>query len=65
MLSVVIVSTGLMIDRQTALAERGRIEHAVLDRLRHVKSQIETQILRDTDLALSIADDIADLKSAG
>ncbi|MFN3719602.1 MAG: EAL domain-containing protein [Rhizobium rhizophilum] len=60
LLSVVIVSTGLMIDRQTALAERGRIEHAVLDRLRHVKSEIETQILRDTDLALSIADDIAD-----
>ncbi|THV16521.1 EAL domain-containing protein [Rhizobium rhizophilum] len=60
LLSVVIVSTGLMIDRQTALAERGRIEHAVLDRLRHVKSEIETQILRDTNLALSIADDIAD-----
>ena len=60
LLSVVIVSAGLMIDRQTALAERGRIEHAVLERLQHVKTEIETQILRDTDLALSIADDIAD-----
>lgn len=59
-LSVAIVSAGLMIDRKTALAERGHIEHAVLDRLQHVKSEIETQIMRDTDLALAIADDIAD-----
>lgn len=60
LLSVAIVSAGLMIDQRTALAERERIEHAVFDRLEHVKSEIETQIDRDRDLALSLADDIAD-----
>jgi len=59
-LSVLIVSAGLMIDRQTALSERGRIEHSVLDRLQHVKSEVHTRLLQDTDLALALADDIAD-----
>jgi diguanylate cyclase (GGDEF)-like protein len=60
LLSIAIVSAGLMIDQRTALAERERIEHAVVDRLEHVKSEIDTQVNRDRDLALSIADDIAD-----
>ncbi len=60
LLSVLIVSVGLMIDRNTAFNERGRIEHTVLDRLLHVKSQIKNKILRDRDLVLSLADDIAD-----
>ncbi|MFN3319287.1 MAG: EAL domain-containing protein [Allorhizobium sp.] len=60
LLSVLIVSVGLMIDRQTALSERGRIEHTVLDRLLHVKSQIKNKVLQDRDLALALADDIAD-----
>ena len=60
LLSVVIVSAGLMIDQKTALSERGRIEHGVLDRLKQVKSEIETQSTRDINLALALADDIAD-----
>lgn len=60
LLSVLIISAGLVIDQKTALNERGRIEHAVLDRLQHVKSDIETQVLRDTHLVLALADDIAD-----
>ncbi|MGL4197428.1 MAG: EAL domain-containing protein [Allorhizobium sp.] len=60
LLSVVIVSAGLMIDRQTALSERGRIEHSVLDRLQHVKSEMQTTLLNNTQLALTLADDIAD-----
>ncbi len=60
LLSVLIVSAGFMIDRQTALSERGRIQHTVLERLQHAKSEIETQIARDVDLALALADDIAD-----
>lgn len=60
LLSVLIVSAGFMIDRQTALSERGRIEQTVLERLQHAKSEIETQIARDIDLALALADDIAD-----
>jgi diguanylate cyclase (GGDEF)-like protein len=60
LLSVLIVSAGLMIDRRTALSERSRIEHAVLDRMEHLRSQILTKIRRDTDLALELADTIAD-----
>ncbi|MDZ7874755.1 MAG: hypothetical protein U5N27_17495 [Rhizobium sp.] len=43
-LSVLIVSAGLMIDRQTALTERGRIEHGILDRLLRVQSDIKTHL---------------------
>jgi diguanylate cyclase (GGDEF)-like protein len=60
LLSAIIVSAGLMIDQKTALSERGRIEHGVLDRLMQVKSEIETQSTRDINLALALADDIAD-----
>ncbi|QGG89628.1 MULTISPECIES: GGDEF domain-containing phosphodiesterase [Rhizobium/Agrobacterium group] len=59
-LSVLIVSAGLMIDRQTALTERGRIEHGILDRLLRVQSDIETHLDQDINIALSLADDIAD-----
>ena len=59
-LSVLIVSAGLMIDRDTALSERSRVEHALLDRLMHVKSEIDTQIRHDSNLVLQLADDIAD-----
>lgn len=60
LLSILIVSAGMMIDRQTALSERGRVEHAVLDRLQHIKTEIKTKLLHDTDLALALADDVAD-----
>ncbi len=59
-LSVLIVSIGLMIDRQTALTERGRVEHAVIDRLQHAATEIRTQMRDDIDLALGLADDLAD-----
>ena len=60
LLSVLIVFAGFMIDRQTALSERGRVEHAVLDRIDHLRSQILMKIARDIDLALGLAGDIAD-----
>ncbi|MFY8099566.1 MAG: diguanylate cyclase, partial [Allorhizobium sp.] len=60
LLSVLIVSAGLMIDRQTALSERVRIEHAILDRLLHVQAEIQSHLDRDINLALSLADDFGD-----
>ncbi|SIQ06440.1 diguanylate cyclase (GGDEF) domain-containing protein [Rhizobium sp. RU33A] len=59
-LSVLIVSAGLMIDRQTALTEKGRIEYGILDRLLRVQSDIKTHLDHDINFALSLADDIAD-----
>jgi diguanylate cyclase (GGDEF)-like protein len=59
-LSLLIVSIGLMIDRQTALTERGRIEHGILDRLLRVQSDIEIHLEHDINVALAFADDIAD-----
>ena len=60
------VGNAVPVELSTAVAQsvrdtvRETVPDAVLDRLRHVKSEIETQILRDTDLALAMADDIAD-----
>lgn len=59
-LSLLIVSVGLMIDRQTAQKERGRLEHAILDRLLHVQSEISTHLDNEVELARSLADDLAD-----
>ncbi len=59
-LSLLIVSIGLMIDRQTALNERERIEHAILDRLLHVQSDIKERIDDEVEQALALADDMAD-----
>lgn len=59
-LSLLIVSVGLMIDRQTAQKERGRLEHAIIDRLLHVQSEISTHLDNEVELSLSLADDLAD-----
>ena len=60
LLSLLIVSAGLMIDRRTALTERSRIEHGILDRLLRAQSDIQTHLDHDINIALSLADDIAD-----
>ncbi|MGL3606172.1 EAL domain-containing protein [Rhizobium sp. G187] len=59
-LGALILTAGFLIDRNTALQERLRVEQAVRHALQLAERALDTQLVQDIDIVSAIADDIAD-----
>ncbi|PYB77202.1 MULTISPECIES: bifunctional diguanylate cyclase/phosphodiesterase [Rhizobium] len=59
-IGLLVLVAGFLIDRNTAAHERKRVEHLVQDGLEHASAAIRSKINHDVQLALEVADDIAD-----
>lgn len=59
-IGALIIAAGFMIDRDSAMHERKRVEHMVEDGLEHAGSAIRQQLDNNIQLAMDLADDIGD-----
>jgi diguanylate cyclase (GGDEF)-like protein len=59
-IGALIIAAGFMIDRDTAMHERKRVEHMVHDGLEHAVTTIRGQLGSNIQLAIDLADDIGD-----
>lgn len=60
LIGALIVVAGFLIDRNTAAHERKRVEHIVQDGLDHAAHAIREKLTKNVQLALDLADDMAD-----